>query len=431
MLEPVTRETVPAADRCFVGLPNPMIPATIELAHQVPLARITDLVAARLLSIPRMSHRLVLPSSAASYCTACADLDISAHMREHRLADGTGYAELRRLIEERIQTPVDPSRPPWDITLIHRPGSGSILFIRVHHAITDGRGLTAILAACADEAHTTLLPQTSPSRPAAPGLLRRIVRTARNVADLRHLARSVEPHSSIKRTAHPEAVAVAWLQRPLVLADLKRVARAMGGGTVNDVILAAIAGALRTYMRAHGDDLRRSITGMVLVDVLPQITQKHEAEIVLGNHIGYVLESLPVDVGTPAERYARVSAAMQRAKAGYRSRLAAAALNVLGRSRHGMGHLAIAGDARRTSCYVSNMKGPSVQMHLAGIPVVDVRCHPLSILNIGVSFAAYSYNGGVNIAICTDRELVAEPDVLCRYLADEVQLLAIASKDTL
>ncbi|KAJ7485680.1 hypothetical protein FB451DRAFT_1168915 [Mycena latifolia] len=310
------RETVRVTDRCFLAL-----------------------LASRLLSIPRMSHRLVLSNAAAPHWTPCGQMDLSTHLREHSLAPGGGYAELRSLIEHLAQALVDLTRPPWDIALIHRPGRGSVLFSRTHHVIADGRGLTAILAACTDEPRCTLLPPAHPRR-------------------------------SPRRP-----VAAAWLQRLLVLAELKHVARSLGGGTLNDVVLAAVAGALRTYMLAHGDDPgRQRIHCKVPVDVRSD-GERPDGAVTLGNHLGDLNVPLPVDVGTAVGRFAR--------------------------------------------------------MHLAGgIPVVDVRYHPWALANIGVGFVVYSYHDRVNIAVCTDRKLIAEPDVVCGYLEDEIRLLAGAAESS-
>lgn len=424
---PLDREIVPAIDRCFIGVPNAMIAATIELSHHFPLSRLTPLLVSRLLSIPRMSHRLVVPGTDTPYWSPCGELDLSEHIDEHTLAPSS-YADLRNLIEHLIQTPVDLSRPPWKVVLIHRPGSGSVLFTRVHHAITDGRGLTEILATCAEEPHTTLFPPVSPSRSPALGIFGTLAQLARNVADLRYLPNSVEPFTSIKRVAEAEALAMAWLQPPLPLADLKSAARAQGGGTVNDVLLAAVTGALRTYMLAHGDDLEgSSVTCRIPVDLWSGERQPGDA-VVLGNHTGGLSVRLPVEVETAAGRYASISATMQQAKSGYRARVLAVGMAVAGRLNPDLRRTLWTNDAQTISCFVSNMKGPGVQMHLGGdVAVVDVLCLPAIFANVGLGFAVYSYNGHVNIAVSTDRDLVSEPDILCGYIENEVRLLGSAS----
>ncbi|KAJ7267251.1 wax ester synthase-like acyl-CoA acyltransferase domain-containing protein, partial [Mycena rebaudengoi] len=407
---------------------DPLIPATIELGRPLSLEQATSLVSSRLLAIPRMSHRLVLPSASAPYWESYANIDLATHISEHTLPPESGYAELRRLIENLGRKRVDPSRPPWDIALIQRgPERGSILFTRVHHAITDGRGLTAILTACADEPRSALiLPRAPSAPPRARGVFGAIAQATRNVADLRNLDRPVEKLTSIKR-AEPLAVpALAWVQHPFVLAELKCMAQRLGGGTVNDVVLAAVAGALRMYMRAHGDDVdSASVQCKIPVD---RLKAGEAGEVVLGTHLGDMNVLLPVDVGTPEGRYDRVCATMRQAKAGYQVGIAAAMSGVVGGLATTTRLALIAADARTVSCYVSNMKGPPRQMHVAdGNPVVDVRCHPLALNNIGVGIAVYSYDGRVNIAVCTDSELIPEPDVLCGFLEDEVRLLTAAS----
>ncbi|KAJ7102851.1 wax ester synthase-like acyl-CoA acyltransferase domain-containing protein [Mycena epipterygia] len=428
-MKPESKDMVPKKDRLLIGMRDSMIPATIELGETLTLPKATTLVTSRLLAIPRMSHRLVIPSAGAPYWEPCAKMDVNAHVREYPLASGSGYAELRALIERLSKAPVDLSHPPWDISIIQRPEAGSVLFTRVHHAITDGRGLTDILMACTDENRRVLMPRIpSLSRPAN-SLFGSFVQTMRNIKDLRNLDRPVEPLSSIKRAEPIDAVRMAWMERSLSLADLKSLAMRLGGGTVNDVILAAVTGALRTYMRTQGDAVDKTVIQCKLpVDVFAPSTQI--ADVVLGTHLGDLNVPLPINLDAPDERYKQVCATMQQAKAGYRSGLAAAMSGVVGGLAMKTRLALIATDAKTVSCYISNMKGPAASMHLAdGIPVANVRCHPLGLNNIGVGFAVYSYNGQVNVAVCTDRDLISEPDVLCGYLEDELQQLAAASND--
>ncbi|KAJ7199124.1 wax ester synthase-like acyl-CoA acyltransferase domain-containing protein, partial [Mycena pura] len=422
------KDIVPKTDRLLIGMRDPMIPATIELGGPLPLANATALISARLLTIPRMSHRLVVPTSGAPYWEPCEKVNLSAHVREHTLPSGSGYAELRALLEQLSRTPVDPARPPWDVSIIHRPENGSVLFTRVHHAITDGRGVTDILMACSDETRAALMPPPSSPSPPAANLFSQLAQMARNIKDLRNLDRPTEPLSSIKRKEPLEAAAMAWMQRPLGLTNLKCLAQRLGGGTVNDLVLAAVAGALRMYMLAHGDDVDKiSIQCKLPVDVFTPSAQV--ADVVLGTHLGDLNVPLPTNLATADARFAQVCATMQQAKAGYRSRLAATMSGVVGGMATATRLKLIATDAKTVSCYVSNMKGPPAPMHLAGgIPIANVRCHPLGLNNIGVGFAVYSYNGQVNVAICTDKQLIPDPDVLCRYFEDELFQLDTASR---
>ncbi|KAJ7820725.1 hypothetical protein B0H14DRAFT_2599799 [Mycena olivaceomarginata] len=119
------KDIVPKTDRLLIGMCDPMIPATIELGESLSLANATALISARLLTIPRMSHRLVLPTSGTPYWEPCEKVDLGAHVREHTLPSGSGYSELRALLEQLSRMRVDPTRPPWDVSIIHHPENGS------------------------------------------------------------------------------------------------------------------------------------------------------------------------------------------------------------------------------------------------------------------------------------------------------------------
>ncbi|KAJ6542007.1 hypothetical protein DFH09DRAFT_1174449 [Mycena vulgaris] len=180
-------------------------------------------------------------------------------------------------------------------------------------------------------------------------------------------------------------------------------------------------------MDGQGDDVdKRAVYVKVPVDRFARAAGT--ADVVLGTHLGDFNAPLPTDVGTAAGRYERVRATTRAAKAGYRVGLAASMSGVVGGLAMPTRLALIATDAKTVSCYVSNMKGPAAPMHLVGgIPVVNVRCHPLGLNNIGVGFAVYSYAGHVNVAVCTDKQLIPDPDVLCGFLEDELRELAAAS----
>ncbi|CAK5277836.1 unnamed protein product [Mycena citricolor] len=402
------RDWVPWTDRLLIGMRDPMIPAVLELGGNLSLDRARELVCSRLIaSVPRMSDRLVVPTSGAPYWERCARMDVTMHVREHKV-DGAGYAQLRSVIEALGRAPVDFSRPPWDVSVIHLGDLETVVFVRVHHAITDGRGVSDLLMRCAD--------QSRPPRERIAPHAR--ASTLASLLDLRHLSRPPERTSAIKRREPLSEAAVAWTRRPFRIDDLKASAGRLGGGTINDILLAAVSGALQKYLSAgsHHISCKLPVDVFSPTDLSP--------DVVLGVHLSDLNVPLPVDEPDAFARFARVRETMRQAKSGYRTGLTAMASRLVGglpaRMRLGM----IAADAQTVSCYVSNMRGPAIPLTIGGVPVDTVRCHPLGLNNIGVGVAVYSYNGALNVAVCTDKALIPDPDALCEHLEDQLEHLA-------
>lgn len=413
------RETLRGADRWFVGQRHAMGFMSIGLAERLQLPQASAFVTSRLLPIPRMSQRLVAPKSSAPYWEHCPAIDLDVHVRERVLPAGSTSSDTRRVIEDAMLTPLDSGeRPPWDMTLIQRPGSGTLLLWRMHHSITDAAGLTALLTRYADPDVSAVLPQST--RP-SPSLLSTISHVPRNILDLiRNAVPPEAPLSSIKRSESATGTAVAWLSRPPSVSSLKQLAHALGGGTVNDVIMAAATGALRRYMLEHGDDVEKIpvMCGVAVGGAKPQ-----NGELPLGNHFGFLTVQLPVGVADVGARYTQMRSTMQPTKTGYRPFFAEKSYNLfgyLGAERRNK--LLEDGKRREVSCIITNVSGPRTQLRIGGIPVVDVRMHAALFQSIGVMVAVYSYNGRVDVSVSADKALL-QPETLCEYFEEEIRTL--------
>lgn len=371
-----------------------------------------------------MSQVLVTPVNDAPYWDLPTKVDLNKHIHEHQLDGPASYDSLRKMVETLSKIPLDMGCPPWDIALIHRSEGGSVIFSRVHHAITDGRGVTDILMACVDEPRSTLI---APPHTAVWGSGTFLSK----LCDLLSiLTAKSQPRTSIKCDKPLEVPALAWNQQSLPIQHLKKIAQNFGGGTVNDVLLTAVSGALRTYMQSRGDAVDSlEIFCKLPIDVLssPFRHSSNPDTPILGTYLGDVNVPLPINLPSHTARYAAVHSTMRVAKSGFRPKLSAyIASRFVGLLSTPKRLKLVAQDAQTVSCYVSNMKGPTSVMHIDGVEVTGVRCIPLGLNNIGVAFAFYSYADKVNVALCTDSALVPNPDVICRYFSEEVASLAEA-----
>ncbi len=199
------------------------------------------------------------------------------------------------------------------------------------------------------------------------------------------------------------AKVAAWSQ-PIDLAVVKRVGAALGV-TVNDVLLAVTAGALRRHLLEHGDaphDLRV----FVPVDLRPR---DEPVPVTLGNRFGIVFARLPVSVPDPLDRVRAVHQRMGLVKAGPQAASTFALLAIVG-ALPSWGHrLAVRILGAKSSAIVTNVPGPRRPVYLAGARLVRLTFWVPQAGSVGLGVSLLSYAGELSIGIAADRNLVPEP----------------------
>src|SRR5690606_8672921 len=153
---------------------------------------------------------------------------------------------------------------------------------------------------------------------------------------------------------------VAWAD-PIDLEEVKAVGPACDC-TVNDVLMAAAAGALRSYMIERGDD----VDGMSLRATVPVNLRPLEHARKLGNHFGLVFLDLPVGEGNPVRRLERVAECMNNLKNSRQAIVAYGLLAALGMAPQPLQELALELFSRKASAVATNVPGPQQPLYLAG-----------------------------------------------------------------
>jgi WS/DGAT/MGAT family acyltransferase len=184
------------------------------------------------------------------------------------------------------------------------------------------------------------------------------------------------------------------------LDGLKAAGKAQGG-TVNDALLAAVAGMLRRCLEGVGLD--RSPVALVPVSVRPQGEEGQT-----GNRISTVFVDLPVDEADPAARVRTIAAAMREIKQSSAVRAGAMLVGATGWAPPVVSSMLVRamGGVRAFNLVVSNVPGPQVPFYIAGCrlretyPVV-----PLNPANQRLAVGILSYDGGVYFGLSADREL--------------------------
>lgn len=427
-------------------------------AHEDFLAH----VRARVHLLPRLRQRLRFPPLrlGTPFWIDDTEFDLANHVRRVTLPPPGGEAELHELVGEVLSPPLDRSRPLWELVLVEGFAEHRFAVVyKTHHAMADGFSAVDI---------GTLLFDAEPrSRPAdgeeaweprrppsAAGLLARafsgVWATARRLA--RWLGRALrEPRRARRRAA--DGLAGLWevtwaLTKPapkvplnveigparsfswadFPLADFKQIKDALGV-TVNDVIMAATAGALRRWLHDH--DVRTD--GMELKALVPVSIRMEDEHGELGNRLTAMRGPLPVGVADPVERLRRVHSGMEALKDSKQPLGAEAIWGLNDWFRDFAPPLLLAPTAainfstRLFNLLVTNFPGPQVPFYLLGREIDGV--FPVGFLarRHALAIAIVSYNGRVDFGILADRASIPDAERLSAYLAEAVEeLLAVA-----
>ncbi|HVE69546.1 MAG TPA: wax ester/triacylglycerol synthase family O-acyltransferase [Solirubrobacteraceae bacterium] len=360
------------------------------------------------------------------------DFDLEWHVRQATLPAPGGDAELAAYVGRELSRRLDRSRPLWELHVLDGLAEGRVALVpKMHHALVDGVAAVDVGTVLLDPSEEPLEldpPDEWEPRPydrrqhlarlaATP-----FVRAQRLTMDTARRALETSPRRAAEdlRRATELAVELARtrpqapmtpLNRPISanrrfavvrssLAPLKAAGKA-AGATVNDALLAAVAGMLRRLVSEQlieGDP----------VALVPVSVRRSDEEGTLGNRISTVFVDLPIHDSHPLSRLRAISAQMEELK---NSPAVAAGAMIVGAT--GWAPPAISammvramGGVRACNLVVSNVPGPQQPFFLAGSRMREVfPAVPLNPPNQGLSVGILSYDGGVFFGLLADREL--------------------------
>ena len=218
----------------------------------------------------------------------------------------------------------------------------------------------------------------------------------------------------------------------VALADVKAVKQATGM-TVNDVVMAICAGALRRWLTLHEALPRGPLVAAVPVSVRAR-TRGKGGDQTYGNHVSLMLATLPTHLDDPVARLAVAHEATRRAKEQHSAVPAELFAELYSVALPALVSLASRANARlrvleRVNLFnlcISNVPGPSIPLYLAGHRLVS--SYPISAITDGqgLNITCVSYLDRVNFGLVADRELVPDLDLLAEFLREELDVLAAA-----
>jgi diacylglycerol O-acyltransferase / wax synthase len=411
-------ERLTAADAAWLRLDRPenlmVVTAVLWMGGRIDRGRLRALLAERLVATHPRFRSVVrdrpLPLVPPEWVPDPA-FDLDRHLTVVELGEReAGEAALQRLVGEYLARPFDAAeRPPWQLVLVdgYRPHPGapsrSVLVGRLHHALADGAALVRVLLDLADGAGAPPAPPEQADR----GLVRLAagLALAVPVTAIRLLLLPPEPRTPLHGRLGITKDA-AWAA-PRPLARVKEVA-AEHGATVNDVLLAAVAGGFSRYLQDHGPGTSAErLRVFVPVDL-------GAGERRLGNRFGLLPLSLPVAAAGAAARLRQLAAQTRAAKGSPVPAATFVLIGVLGVVPAVVRDVAAQVLGSKVTAIVTNVPGPQQQLTLAGVPVEGIAFWVPQAAAVGVGVSLFSYNGTVRIGVAVDAGLVPQ----AQHLAD-------------
>jgi diacylglycerol O-acyltransferase / wax synthase len=391
------------------------------------------LLGGRICAVPRLRRRLrrAPPGCGRPFWADDPAFDLRHHLQQRPCPPPGDQRALLEVAAAVAGQPLPRSRPLWSATFVTGLADGGTgLIIVMNHVLADGIGGLAVLAQLVDEGPG--LPPATPQPagfpvPAPPAGALAADAWAGQARHLTHLAGSVrtirQGLAELGGARPPRTLPPTSLNQPtgprrrldVVAAGLASV-HELGhahGGTINDVILAAITGALRTLLAGRGEHL-----GLVTISV-PVSARQEVTGGQLGNQVGSMPVSLPAD-GSLAARIIQIAAITRQRKTAAHG-TSAALLGPPLRLLAATGLLRwFINRQRLVHTFATNLRGPGQPRAFAGAPVQAIIPIPSTTGNVTVTFAALSYAGTLLITVLSDPSQVPDVAVLTAALRHEL-----------
>lgn len=425
----------------------------------VDFERLKDTVRVRMVErFPRLRHRVKQSGTTARWVKD-PTFNLDAHIHRIALPGPGDDRALRDTVSDLMSTPLDFSKPLWQIHLLESYGGGAVLLLRFHHCIGDGIALVHVLLTSTDTTADAPWPKSVPkasheknvgSRITSlfEGVQRLVVNTrqaadtiaAQTVESLLHPSHVLEVAQTameaagilvkmLVRPADPKTVLkgqlgvakrAAWSRR-IPVSDVKALSRRIGG-TVNDVLLTAVSGALRRYLLFRGEKPDgKDVNAMVPVNLRPP----SEAEE-LGNYFGLIYLALPVGERNPVERLHLVKKRMDAIKKTPEPFVAFQILNALGLAPAEVADFLVNMFGSKSTAVMTNVVGPKQPVYFAGRRLADMMFWVPQSGRMGLGVSIFSYDGHVVVGVATDAGLVPDPERIATFFEEELDTLGIS-----
>ena len=452
-----------AEDAWFLYFERPDAPLHIGSVGiyegDIPVEALRASMDARMHLIPRYRQRAVIPPLYAAHPLWHDDphFSLDRHLHEVRLPEPGDERQLLEASAAIFAEILPRDRPLWDITVVRGLAGNRTAYVsRVHHCLVDGVSGIELLLAVLDLTPNPD-PPTPPEEPWQPEEIGSAVETwgdaifdqwatslrawgdwQQTALDARAQMRRATDIARALQVTLPLALRppfrapwnkpiggkrhVAWTE--MSFQEVRRI-RGVAGGTVNDVMLTLLGGALGRYLRAHGV----KTDGATLRLMIPVNVRTEDQKGALGNRVSMMLPELPVGIEDPLARLAAVRDEMERRKSQGQSdafdALSSLAENIPA-AYHALGGLAGVPQGG-VNLVCTNVPGPLIPLYSVGHRML--AHYPLVPLagDLGLGVGITSFDKGLYVGFMADPQIIDDVDLIARYFAEEFGALRTAA----
>jgi WS/DGAT/MGAT family acyltransferase len=385
------------------------------------------------------------------------NFDLRYHVRRTALPKPAGDEQLAELMAEVMSQRLDRDHPLWEYWVVEGLTHDRwALISKVHHCLVDGvsgtdlyrvifdfspepsppatddRGIGAEPTALELVAQAALDNAMLPARDALalssaaanPGrAIRQVTDTARAMA---RLAPALRPTTGSSLSG-PIGRQRRYTWTRASLDDIKEIKRELGG-TVNDVVLAAITGGFRALLLARGEQPEPHMVR----SLVPVSVRARGEESVYGNQVSAVLADLPVDIADPEERLAAVRTELEDLKASKEHMAGEALVALGGYTLYPLAswwvRLALGLPQQDIVTVTTNVPGPGQQLYGMGRRLLDIIPYVPIATRVRIGVSIFSYNGNVTFGITGDFAANPDLDVLAQGIEQDVSELLVAAR---
>ncbi len=423
-----------------------------------------ETMAARIHLVPRLRQRLAMVPFGIGkpYWVEDPGFNLDMHLQHVALPTPGDWKELRGLAARIFSVPLDRSRPLWEMTFVEGleaipqvpPGSVAVIS-KIHHAAIDGVSGADMMGMLLDltKEPRTFSPPPPRTVPPMPNELEVLSHTARKImgkpSEIKRVAREIKDALAAaakvrSKGVEPPPVPMTAPVTPInhtitgqriwntALLELDRVKaiRKITGTTLNDVVVAICAGALRRYLGERGE-----LPNKPLIAMVPVSTRGKDEHGKMGNKVSAMMLDIATDVADPVERLKVISAHAQGGKAFERAGATRAFVDLWDFIPFGLANRVLRLYSRfRVSemhnplfnLVITNVPGPQVDLYMAGHKLLATMGMAPLIDGMGLLITVLSYNGVLSISPTSSPAVMPDLDLFSRYLRESANELEAA-----
>jgi WS/DGAT/MGAT family acyltransferase len=432
------------------------ISGVMSFYDKLDFGELKELIEDRFLPFERFRQKVVVPAIPGMGPRWVDDphFNLRSHLQRTALPDPGSQKELQEMVGTIMSTPLDFSKPLWQFQYIENYRGGSAVVARIHHCIADGIALVRVLLSLTDDSpkgssrarrtrrrrrplvqgfwlpevvneavysvgritsrmvDKTLETLTDPTKAAL-----MVSEGAKGTGVLARLATMSGDPETILKGELTTAKRCAWSEI-MPLADVKAYSKSKGA-TINDVLLAGVAGALRRYMLSR----KAEVDGVDIRAVVPVNLRPESDVIKLGNRFGLVFLALPIGLADRNDRLFELKRRMDAIKKSSEPMIIYGLLNAVGLTGPKVESLALQLFGSKATAVMTNVPGPREKIYLAGKAMRSMMFWVPQSARLGLGVSILSYAGEVRLGVAADSGLIPDPEAIIDAFEEEMRAM--------